>query len=741
MAKENEPRQKVIRLQVNLRGVQPGDESPVVALYQLDLNGRPLKKIDAAEDGVLRLPDDLAKEVELIALGPNVEELGQLDRDSLQIYRAEEIMLQWKEAGRIDIPRLRWRPWWLHLVCLTGNVKKCWFGPPFLPPIAPVGPIARRVGLSPMPFRESVQFDLARSFLPLIKCAPLCNGLVEIYERVCCCDWWEIIPRIPELLPELIPIPFPDPDPGPLIPEIPPRLEPFPGPGPFPGPRPPTPPRVIRRQQKLYEAMVEPAARIPLDERVARDLNVLINLSDQQQIHEYLVARPYLLPVFCHCSSKKIGETNLNVDGSFSFCYFRGLYLANCSISYTYKVKQFIGGSWLTIYDGEAAHAYFSAAELAELTTFNTQAETCTPPEAPPVDGHGRPFIMLQAIATTDSHELHSPLQSSLTGVTGADNSGLLDQSYSPECPLGKTLQLLLWFDPVIESIGVKYYRFSLAQTDGNGDILPGTRQALTKSVSWRRWANGVWPPQPENIALGPVDPTTVNNEPGLIRIPYFSSTNRWLGNQYHYALDTTEFSNGRYALILEVFDAAGNRLRPTGATGAGTDANFHFIHWDTAVTTSVVDYAQLLHLLHFDNTKCFVDIVDLRQDGVVSVEECQFKTGTAASQFSVGYRAYQLNGYMLSYHLTYQRGLNGTGLNGTGTLASGTTNQPATMNVGPPAVSPSLSFGHMLGHGAHQKCTFTLELYAYAKHTNGDDRLSGYDAEDDASFALEISS
>jgi len=716
MAKRSETERKLIRVKLNLQGQKAGDELPVVALYQLDLSGRAVKKIAVADDSGLRLPGDLAKEAELIALGPDVEDLTQLNKETLQLYRAEEIVPQWEEADRIDIPRLRWLPWWEYLVCLTGNVKKCWFNSPFLPPIVQPGLTA--------PF----QLDLAPNYFPLLKCAPLCNGVVEIYERVCCCDWWEIIPRIPDLTPELIPFPFPDPDPGPLIPEIPPRLAPFPE---------PKPPRVVQRRLKQYEAAVEPAGRIPLDERVTRDLNVLLNLSDQQQIHDYVVDRPYLLPVFCHCSNKKIGETNLNVDGSFSFCYFRGLYLYNCSINYTFKVKQFIGGAWVTVYDGEAAHAYFTADEVAEMATFNTLAETCSPPEEPPVDGHGQPFIMLQTIGTTDSHMLHSPLQSSLDGVTGAGNSGLLDQSYSADCPLGGTLQLLLWIDPQCEALGARYYRFSLAQTDGAGNIIAGTRQALTKSVSWRRWANGVWPPQPENVALGPVDPLTVNNEPGLVRIPYYSTTNRWLGNQYHYALDTTDFSNGRYALLLEIFDASGNRLRPNGATGAGTNANFHFIHWDTAGTTSVADYAQLLHLMLFNNTKCYADIVDLRKDGVSSVEECQFKTGKKDSLFSVGYRAYHANSYMLHYTLTYQRGLNGTGLHGTGTLASGTTNAPGTMGAGSPAVSPGKTFEYMLG--PHKKCTFSLDLWARARHTNGDDRLSGYDAHDDASFALEI--
>lgn len=80
MHKKIDPNQKYINIELNLRGQQAGDELPTVALYRLDLSGRPVKKIAAVEDNVLNLPKDLAEKEELIALGPDVEQIEQLAR-------------------------------------------------------------------------------------------------------------------------------------------------------------------------------------------------------------------------------------------------------------------------------------------------------------------------------------------------------------------------------------------------------------------------------------------------------------------------------------------------------------------------------------------------------------------------------------------------------------------------------------------------------------------------------------
>jgi hypothetical protein len=188
----------------------------------------------------------------------------------------------------------------------------------------------------------------------------------------------------------------------------------------------------------------------------------------------------------------------------------------------------------------------------------------------------------------------------------------------------------------------------------------------------------------------------------------------------------------------VEVFDAAGNRLRPTGATGAGLDRNFDFLRWVDPVNTTAVPYARLNHVFWSDKQPVYGDIEDLRKNGVANTEECQFMEGSARSTFSAGFRAFHNNGpagetFMYYYHLWYHRGLNGPNVN----IETGGQNAPATRALGPAAVSTPQTFGAMLGE--HTKCTFAVNLRVYAKHWNGGDRIDAYDREDQAAFALEI--
>ena len=70
--------------------------------------------------------------------------------------------------------------------------------------------------------------------------------------------------------------------------------------------------------------------------------------------------------------------------------------------------------------------------------------------------------------------------------------------------------------------------------------------------------------------------------------------------------IDTTDFAGGRYLLTLEVFNAAGQRLRPTGASGPGTDAAFLFHMWRKPAggtdTFPTVPFGGLTHMLWWDN-------------------------------------------------------------------------------------------------------------------------------------------
>jgi hypothetical protein len=190
--------------------------------------------------------------------------------------------------------------------------------------------------------------------------------------------------------------------------------------------------------------------------------------------------------------------------------------------------------------------------------------------------------------------------------------------------------------------------------------------------------------------------------------------------------------------LILEVFDAAGARIKPNGAAGPGAGKPFEFRRWSSDTVTANVPFADCAHLFWIDNLKVFGDIEDLRQNGVRNSDECQFMSGTPNDQFSIGYRAYHVNGisntdsFMYWHTITWQRGLNGA----TGNLAPEVSPTTDAGEGGAAAQSGSASFGTMLG--INKRCSFSVTLSVYAKHWNGGTRISAYDYYETASFALD---
>lgn len=706
-----------LKVTISLNSLKPNDERPSVALYILDDQGNPSKKIATADGNQLLIPTLLEKKEVNIAFGPDLEDPKMLTSNMLLKYSASQIIPELRKRPLLEIPQLEWGRWFWNRVCVSGKVRKCnWFFPPIIRPTLPTfripnSPLIPSVSLG----TTKVQEALNRLTPPIItRCFPLCHGIVEVYKRTVCCDIWNIIPRIPELIPEipeLIPRPFPDP--------------------PFP------PIRRVPRNIRLAKSAIEPAKQNFMDESTVSDLKSLIALPSDQQKYDFIIARPYLIHVLCRnrtVTRKKLGETNVGLDGKFTFCFNQPLVLQpvwrRCYTTYFYKVKQWIGGQYIYVYDGEAKNAYFSSAQEAVLSTYSFLAETCGN-YTPPTTGQGKRYVMLQAIGNTDTYHLHTPMQTSATGINQPlpSNAGLIDFGGQTNCPLGATLKLLLYIDPDMNSVGARYYRFSMVKTDTNGNAT-GTPQILDREVAWRKFINGTFPPKLEAVALGP---KLIGGEEGLYQIPYVSNSNKWLGNQVHYKLDTTDFADGNYNLMVELFDNAGNRIKPNGSTGAGNGTDFHYLKWKDSDDTEVVDYATLIHNIRINNKSCFADIEDLRKDYVPNREDCQFMVGNAASTFTTGFRAYHEDGFMKNFQLDYRKGLNGSDI----VFDSGNDNHPALLSVGDPAVSVPVQFDTMLA--GDPKCTFSLDLYVEAKHTNGVGFIQGYDARDEASFALEI--
>jgi hypothetical protein len=729
------PNEKPINdIPVTFVDLKDGEQAPRFAVYQIDSAGRPVRKLGGYECKALRI--DLG-DARSVALGPDIEDFKTLPKESLAIYRVAQNIDLWRQQG-IVLPRDTWDRFHLHFVCVTGTVRKCrpWFWDLIddirMTPMFELAQVARI---------KPITAELQPHILFPLRCQPLCDGIIEIYERECCCHHIHIpilIDRLRDIL-DILPIPIPDPIPDPI-------------PGPDPAPFTPqllrTKARAIQRRKTPLDLAAVPPENLYQDYLALRTMP-----ADGAQL--YVLERPYLFPFFCHCSVRKVGQTPIQPGGEFNFCYLRAHHHphhGHCSTTYAYKIKQLVNGVLTVVYDGLAAHQYFAAGGPADIRTYNPQAHVCTdgPGDPPPNDGSS--FVMLEYVGGYGSFHFNFPAQTGVSqvGALGLDD-GTYTTSYAPDCPWGGGLGLRLWFSPELEPI-VKYYRLKVFAVNDTGSPV-GPPTVLDSTVTWDKLVDisGDVVRAPET--LGPV---SVGAENDLFKVPYWSSPDhRYLSGQFHQVWNTTQalFPDGKYMLVVEVFDATGNRVKPNGAAGPGMEHNYQFRRWASAADTDPVPFADLAHVFWVDNTPVGGDIVDLRKNGIVNTAECQFMTDTAGSTFSIGFRAFHVHGvehagngddnsFMWHYGITWQRGLNGN----TGTLGpapSGGTNHTDVGETGGAVTSGSKTFETMLTKTPPgvvlPKCTFSVTLRVYAKHYTGSSRIQSYDYHETASFALEI--
>jgi hypothetical protein len=709
-------------------GAQAHEQTPNVAVYSLDSLGRVTEKIAVASEGTL----DLSRvKAAVIALAPDVATIADLDPENLVTLRLADQLPVWKQTGAIEIPSQWWRGWLPFSICLSGTASRCilfWGGLEGLRPIA--------LGLQELHFPEI--------------CEPLCNAVVEVWEYTTCC-WPFLIPYVPPLIDNLAafltdnPIMFPAP--------------PLPNPGPLDS-------NLVTKVDAAFAAGKVSNAFVP-STTLATHLATLRTLSPQDAV-TYIETYPILWPFWCTGGSALLGQTAVNPDGTFSFCYsYFPLFRFNCRNSYFYKIKQLINGVWTYIYDGSAAQQYFSADETANLYTLAGQ--TCFQPPA-----LGTDYIAFQAIGNTNTYDLNSNWLGATTSVpVGVDLTQVGDTQLAPFTgtpgqdaglwvgsgpgyggPWATSLNLLLNYDPSLQSASPSpyYYRFSIVQADATGAPRAGlTPTPLMAPVSWQYFDLSTSPPTTPSQSLGPV---TVNGNQGLFQIPYFGEGNpSWLGNQFHQVLDTTTLpnvipggpgtGNGQFLLIVEVFDKSGNRLVPTDATSplsTDTKGTFNYLRLITSATNAYVQFNSLTHVLWVDN-RPVMGKIDYYMNPT-GTQTCQFYRGSADTLFYVGFQAYHtvmcdgLNfgspvpsaSFMSSFGLSWEEGLNGP----TGSLAQGEdTNWTNGCVVGvanaystqsPPSssaftVTPT-TFSDMLG--TETSCSFALTLGVSPKHTNG---------------------
>src|SRR5690606_2760004 len=378
-------------LQLRFLGSTAQDSQPKVALFSIDTKGgiTSVRKLQSLEGNKISL-SELARNVKegvSYGFGPDIGE-AEVRKDLLFTFRPKEKIREWADTGVIEITP-KWRDWIMPITCVHGDVHRCHF---ILPPIITIAATKKLTANSGVTSRSALKIGLGVSdplypkfpeLFPI--CAPVCNAVVEVYEKTCCCtirpfDIDSLLDRIRELLERIPPIPPIDPE-GPI--------------GPIPGPDPTPFGRDIAKTAKLAQAST---TKIPLGimpERLVADYQTLSTMPPEKRL-DYISARDYLYPIFCTCSSRKVGETPVNEDGEFSLCYFRGLTKSGCKTTYYYKVRQWQENQWVYIYDGLTTNEYFKASDDAHLRTWKGLA--CRPEGG---INPGGDFVMLENIGST----------------------------------------------------------------------------------------------------------------------------------------------------------------------------------------------------------------------------------------------------------------------------------------------------------------------------------------------------
>ncbi len=412
--------------------------------------------------------------------------------------------------------------------------------------------------------------------------------------------------------------------------------------------------------------------------------------------------------------------------------------LLNCHDEYSFIVKQNFNGSTITIYDGVSANIWFKAGEFASLVSYSIFAQSCRSSNVP---GEGA-FTLLQDIGLTGSYHLKTPDSTGWDRVAApVYNDGLAYPATIAADAVGKylnrnwggTLKLRYFFSEPMKSVGAKYFRVSVVESDDFGNPT-GERKYLAPS-EWKYYEIIGTDIYMRSIALGP---HTAGSQNHLYEIPY-DADRIWQSGQYHAILNTNNYKNKRHLVMLEMFDSTGKLLRPTGTPnpGGSVEAAFTYRRWYQEVGPMAnVPFAALTHMFWWDNRQAHANIVQLIAGSSPSNAQCQFISGTDTTQFRIGYRAYHDQPmFLLDHRVWWKRGLGGS----TGIL---TVPNPNPNNVGippgPTHQSGSNTFATMLN--GFSKCSFTVNLYVNVKTFNGIGTLDSLDGWDYAAFALEKS-
>jgi hypothetical protein len=347
------------KLKLRLVDAPEDAEAPKLAVYAVDRAGETVHRSEVSASGEAKVPASALQKSEQVLVGPVAKDASALDRSELLSFHAAHIQDVIAQGAELEIPIGR-------LIgfqrCVDGSVQRC-IPYPWLVDSLFARASSAKLAVEKTELARGPLVDVAKAhdsiiarppFPPLFPlCTRVCDGLVLVYRRTCCCEPWiiedprlpDLIDRLKQLLHERPPIKWPPgPDPGPLV-----NLHVGPGPDPSP----------IDNLPFFNGATLDEASL-----HVEQDVHRLENLS-ASEVADYVSERAYLHPFWCHCGAAQlVGEGPIHPDGTFRICWREPIIRLRpwCHDEYAFVVRQLINGVTVTIYDGLGGHQWFESA-------------------------------------------------------------------------------------------------------------------------------------------------------------------------------------------------------------------------------------------------------------------------------------------------------------------------------------------------------------------------------------------
>jgi len=463
---------------------------------------------------------------------------------------------------------------------------------------------------------------------------------------------------------------------------------------------------------------------------------------DLASAKKYIVASKAILwPILCRLIPdewfcwQELGEVAIQSDGTFSaeVCFwcpddFPDLY---------FEVLQSVDGTVREISDPQIAcstYYNYDGSQSVDIVVDDPNAVACLPAGNP---GPSYLYVWPTAIGNVD-----------LIGIDGLEAPGSGTGLLAGPVPWGGTLSLQMQFHPDLPTTQVAYYRWSYKFFD-ESDFSP-----IHTTVT-HRWKHVVYmPPSTIDITLIPVTlgplpaATTTTGTPNLFAIP--DPTLPWVdivdpADRPFAYFDSTEGTlprkSGRCRLKLEMFASDGHHV-PCDNVGGGP--TFKFIlpklggapgEYSNAPAANITAQGDLIFDIFVDNNPTDAELTGVSALG--SADACGFLTYDSSSNVAIAYVAYHPNNY-LDWKLSVSRGLTGVVVQDPPPPPGGSPGYaPTNTSSGAPGSPAAFVNSPATLLGSCPRAAFAVNLYTWARATDGYSRQYQYDDSATIAFAL----